>query len=605
MTRESKSRNRIMPTEERPNNSRVIYKATPRRRSSAFRPTNLSYPFQQESKSIDDVFLEEPTSHHMSIEDLPHSLLLLVFSYLHTQDLLNICLLSKFTYLPAVIQLYKKILISFDNNDAHLPSKFLDKVSVNIGTVVRQNRLPILLRVLQSSEKLSSIVKSIVFIYCHELMNRESVKLIDKILNEVSLSQLFSPHFPLYDMRLKNINFGGIQRLGINIGNVNDYESLKSIDIKLPRLSHLKIYYDINNSNNSKSIVELAKTLNESLDTLTTLEFENHPENQLGHLQELNLVNKMKLGHSNNEPVWAVFFSALSNIRSTKLRLTDLALDGFIADTGSKQSRLLNDTIDLSRIKSLQSKVTELTHANSSHFDGAIMSNFLYNIASLTLNLTKLSIHTTHDCFLCQHQCNTFVITKLLLNKLKTLVITTETPDLVSANELNEAIYKFQVKLINLKINNRSIEWQNKQAFFKATGDISKSIKPLYEQSVFYEECISKDLFHDYFLQDIESISTSLTYSLQEALTYRRNSVIVNDPMTQLIKLVKNEKCFLSFLYEYLSSNNHLAQIKCLPNLQFILILGFPLYIESEHGVKKVYLMNSYGDPYEFCFEVS
>lgn len=569
-----------------------------RRRSSTFRPSNLSYPVRERFNSTSEL-VEESIGNDCGLESLPYSILLLIFVHLKTKDLLNLCLLSKYTYLPAAVQLYKKIVIIDSYEKYDLLRAYLQDVSLNLGTFIRASNLAKLYQVINTRPKLCQIIKSIIYVN-YSIDDNAVFDDLRRILETVKLNEFFIPHVSLHDISLvtNRSAFDSIQRLGITTGFVDFKNSPAKLD--LPLLSHLKIYYE--GEDHEKQMALLLNLLGTSFDKLQFLEFQKYISHDIQPLQELNQANNLRSSQAYTPPAWVSFLQLYRRQSENKLHLTGLGIDGFIGNTGILILQLLSETIDLENLRHLQLNTREFTHGQSPHFIQAFHSTFLYDISAKTPNLTKLAVNPTHDCLLCQRDCLLEVISRRFTNKLTTLVLNMELPDIKSSLLVNAAVSESQGNLINLKIFDKSKTFQDKSKLFGVFSEISPQLKQLYEHAEYYEADIKKNLFSNYFLYDIESISSSIVneHSIQELLTYRTNSIVIDDYMVAVIDLVRANPKFTQFLVQYLIDNKHADQIKNCPRLKYFQVLGFPIYIETSDSGRDLYLMKNFGDPYYF-----
>lgn len=569
-----------------------------RRRSSAFRPSNLSYPLRERFNSTSEL-VEESIGHDSGLESLPYSILLLIFVHSKTKDLLNLCLLSKYTYLPAAVQLYKKIVVIDSYEKYDFLRKYLQDVSLNLGTFVRVKNLEKLYQVIQASAKLCQIVKSIIYVN-YTIDDDIVINKLKKIMENVRLNELFIPHVSLHDISLLTYPqaFDSIQRLGITTG-VADFREAQT-KLSLPLLSHLKIYYE--GEENDKQMSLLLNLLGDSLENLQFLEFQKYVTSDFQPLQILNQANSMRANETYPLPVWVLFLRLFRQQTAKKLSLTGLGVDGYLGSHGVVVLELLHGTIDLESLRHLQLNITELTHGHSPHFHNALHSTFLYSLSVHTPNLVKLAVNPTHDCLLCQRDCLMEVVCTRLANKLTTLVLNVELPDPESSLALNTKVAESQANLINFKIFDKSKVFHDKLSLYKVFDDIFPELKNLYEHAEYYEADIRKKLFSNYFLYDIESISSSIVneYSVQELLTYRTNSIVIDDYMIAVIDKVKKHPKFNEFLLQYFADNKLTVQIKNCIKLKYFQILGFPIYIETGEGGQNMFLMKNFGDPYYY-----
>ena len=97
-----------------------------RRKSSSFRPHNWIYPFHSAKYFPKELILEQ----------LPLVILELIFDHLQKHDLLQLCLVSRYFYLPAANRLYQTIRITGDPFAADHAQDLLGRYILGLLTLV-------------------------------------------------------------------------------------------------------------------------------------------------------------------------------------------------------------------------------------------------------------------------------------------------------------------------------------------------------------------------------------------------------------------------------------------------------------------------------------
>ena len=564
-----------------------------RRRSSWYRPSDL-YPLEDA--------LGEPLGCRAQnnwktkfIVDLPIPVLGRVFLSLHTNDLLQVCLASRMLYLPATVQLYKKIIVTESHELKKLAISQLRLSWVNYGTLIHSSKLALLLRTVHDSTKLADLIRSIIFVdetVCFDVNSSQSVEVsvqrqlvetLQAILTRVRLNELWC----LLDGSKMTLSFHAPSLLRLAL-SVETFEPSAQRQFNFPRLTHLKIYYQRESACLVAGTVELAKLL--SLQKLSTLEFEEM--HQLS-LESLNRANSML--RDQNQTIWPQFFEVLLS-SGTKLTLTRLGLDGFINDGGAHLAKLLSNTVDLSHLISLQLNVKETSHLHHSHDDYS--STLLENLTALTPNLRKLATHPTYDCLFCQHSSLIKTLSKNIPDQLSTLFAVVESPTSAYTQAVYDCIGSTQHKLVNLKLLDRSSQVADASAMLQhlMSDDYSWYIRALY-----YELVLKQSVYKNYFLYDIECISSvinSAGYN-HELFSVRTNSVILNDTMVEFVK--KNHQRLSRFLIDYFAVEPHCVSprpVLHLPQLQYLSILGLSIFFTQCNGRRRTQFMLNYGDQY-------
>ncbi|RLV83848.1 hypothetical protein JA9_003590 [Meyerozyma sp. JA9] len=558
-----------------------------RRRSSWYRPSDL-YPLRKGAVAQGGSHIRE----NKNITDLPVPVLGQVCSSLHTGDLLQVCLASRMLYLPAAVQLYKKIIVTESHELRKLAMSQSSSAWVNYGTLVHTSKLVLLLRTVCESTKLADLVRSVIFVdetkTETEAGQRRWVQTLQAMLARVRLNELWC----LLDgsrMALA-LHAPSLSRLALSVETFEPSAGREPSFFDFPRLAHLKIYYQRESARSAAGTVELARLLSaDSTRTLTTVEFE---EMHQSSLESLNRANAMNREHSHT--VWPQFFEVLRH-SGTKLALSRLGLDGFIGDRGAHLAQLLSTTVDLAQLVSLQLNVKETSHLHQSHDDYSC--TLLENLTALTPRLRKLATHPTFDCLFCQHSSLLHTLSRNVPHQLSTLFAVVESPTSAYTQAVYDCIGSTQNRLVNLKLLDRSSQAADASVMLQhlMSDDYSWYIRALY-----YESVLRQSVYKNYFLYDIECISSvigSQAYN-HDVFSVRTNSVMLNDTMVQFVR--KNHLRLARFLVAYFAVEPHCVSprpVLQLPQLQYLSILGLSIFFTQTNGRRAQFMLN-YGDQY-------
>lgn len=354
-------------------------------------------------------------------------LLIKIFQFLDTKDLLNICLVSRLFYLPAISVLYNHITVV----DKTL--RVLDALKDQLGTFAMYDNIDKLYNVLEN-KKINDLVMSMDI-------------LVDKpvILDKINVRQLTCIH-PIKDLRLPRA-----QSLCIAISG---YEWFT------PLLRKLKILYD-----NNTSMTQLGYYLVKSdiVHQLTSLELCRKEEG----MSDLNRMNRM---NDVEECVsWVHLFRVLAS-HNCKMKLQKLAIDGFV--TG-EVGMLFDQTIDNRHLTHLDYQVKQYSHLHQVHYenDNNVLSHLVHD------QLTHLTVKPTHDCLKCQYKMmhNAMVDSLQYLDVEFEFLTTKDTLALVKRIE--------QLKLKHLRFYDRTNQFVNQNKLSKAIGKKFEQIQ--FELMVF------------------------------------------------------------------------------------------------------------------------
>ncbi|CAH6719249.1 hypothetical protein CLIB1444_02S04236 [[Candida] jaroonii] len=409
-----------------------------RRKSSNFRP-NLYY---------DSALIQSKTE----FELLPVITLIKIFSYLNTTDLLSICLTSRLFYLPAIINLYEKIIII---NDDETLIKFVKNMVdyADLGTIVNFKNIDKLLGVIEHTDKVGRHIKRLIILNDKIDFDNDSNYLkLQTLISKIHLIQLINPSLNIN--RLESLNLSTLKYLSITIKQDNH----KAFDIKLPNLKALKVYYENKEFNKVKFQI-LAKNLvkNKIIDNLNKLEFEELIVKDLKLMNESN--NNLQLA------IWIDFFIELNILKFQKYTsLTTLSIDGFINNQGYQICQLMNLIFDLKNLQVLKYNIKEFSHLNEVHYEND--HNLLINLLTSS-NLKCLMINPTFDCLTCQLN---MILKMLKMVQLDTLDLKFEFLNLDNVKQLITSINN-QSNLKQLKLYDKSNEFANEHEFKKLIGD--------------------------------------------------------------------------------------------------------------------------------------
>lgn len=423
-----------------------------RRRLSSFRPTGLVYPMPP---------LHDHVTEEVTLEDLPHAVLVEISYHLHTKDLLTLCVLSRFTYLPAALVLYEKLLLGAEMMEAQA------HVDNWAGTIV--HNLDHLTQVLSQNLKLAQLVRSVV---------ASNVTLdIRGLLQAATPTSVF----------LRTVPFSEVGDLVQNVTDLGISARGKVAATKMPNLRLLKVWYD----DGFDGIVLLVHSLQGS-PNLDVLEFQRIPLT-LNRLESMNIANS---AISLTLPAWFQFFHACREL-GIRLSLRRLALDGHIEAYGPMVAALIGSVVDLSGLQWLQLCCREYTHRNSSHGPDDWRSNLVHQLVQLTPNLTHLAVNPTYDCLICQ--CESLCASlRVLAHKLEVVSLRVELMGPSLLLEVIEVVAKYQ-NLRRLRLHDRSTAQIQQKSLFQI---LPKRAIEDYKQSIYFEDELADTLFADEFLRD-------------------------------------------------------------------------------------------------------
>lgn len=583
-----------------------------RRRSSTFRPGYEGYP--QDIRRLG-----------RGLEGLPLIIQSKIFSYLDTGDVLNMCLVSKLVYFPAILQLYHRIIIWDDAEMISEVKKYTTLLEKNYGTLIHTSKLEQLLLVLCGSRKLALEVKCLVFIgeidssqimrsggdFLNPLTSLNE-NLHDNLHGNAQISQVPQPsqnhtignllhhtlfnHLKLHDFIFPSLpfsslssltsspNFNSIRSLSISCGLYNDNPT----PLNLPNLTHLRVSYK-NEKSFQISMEILASSLISSLPHVISLEFIESQDKE--KLEILNSLNNLSLDQIS--VTWVYFFISLRR-RNVHLSLESLALDGNIGNQASDIAGLVAEVIDLSLLRDLQLNIQEKSHLQSTHQEfmesfqnfqesSPIPTSFLSLLTIHTPSLEGLAINPTYNCLFCQHYSTIQTLQHILPHKLLDLLVNFESPSLHYANEIISAICNFQTRVCNLRVYDKSRAINDQRMLRKCLQ--SQELISLYEHALYYDDLIQNVLSQTTFTSQLSSLS---------------DNFLINDVMLRFIEL-SAPAGLTEFLAYYLNFgfspfiSSRFDIIRKLPCLENLNLLGLHLFVAKELGgrPKVMYVMNS------------
>lgn len=583
-----------------------------RRRSSTFRPGYEGYP--QDIRRLG-----------RGLEGLPLTIQSKIFSYLDTGDVLNMCLVSKLVYFPAILQLYHRIIIWDDAEIIGEVKKYTTLLEKNYGTLIHTSKLELLLLVLCGSRKLALEVKCLVFIgeidssqimrsggdFLNPLTSLNE-NLHENLQGNAQISQVPQPsqnhtignllhhtlfnHLKLHDFIFPSLpfsslssftsspNFNSIRSLSISCGLYND----NATPLNLPNLTHLRVSYK-NEKSFQVSMEILASSLISSLPHVISLEFIESQDKE--KLEILNSLNNLSLDQIS--VTWVYFFISLRR-RNIRLSLESLALDGNIGNQASDIAGLVAEVIDLSLLRDLQLNIQEKSHLQSTHQEfmesfqnfqesSPIPTSFLSLLTIHTPSLQGLAINPTYNCLFCQHYSTIQTLQHILPHKLLDLLVNFESPSLHYANEIISAICNFQTRVCNLRAYDKSRAINDQRMLRKCLQ--SQELISLYEHALYYDNLIQSVLSQTTFTSQLSSLS---------------DNFLINDVMLRFIEL-SAPAGLTEFLAYYLNFgfspfiSSRFDIIRKLPCLENLNLLGLHLFVAKELGgrPKVMYVMNS------------
>lgn len=491
-----------------------------RRKSLSFRPHNWTYP----------MLVLQVHSEGMSLEQLPVVLLALIFDRLQTDDLLQVCLASKYFYLPAAMRLYRRIVVTADRLALVYAKQHLLNWNCNYGTAVWSGKLALLVQVLQENDKLADLVRSVTVTEC------DDAELVSQLLLCTHAHEFYYT---------QNIQFPS--RF---LANALKLTTLLQGPLIAPSLTELCVAYPTTGAERD-AFKSLASCIveNRTYQNLRTLRFENAAER---NLEAINRLNHLRFTESKSDAPWALFFDELAK-SGVKLTLQSLALDGFLKDNGRNIAELLNQTIELRDLEALSLRCTELSHSHVAHFD--LKSTLLENVVKYTSTLKLLAVYPTDDCLTCQLNAVIQVLKEHVPNQLFNLLLALESPTAIVAQSVKRAVLYNQNKLRNLRISDRATLNDESSELYQRLNEDQISE---WEHGTYYEYRIKKSIFPDRLSWDF----------------YQDD--FVTDPLVSCIHTCKQE--IANFLKQDVIYLNATA---LLPALHYYRVVDFTLNVKE------------------------
>lgn len=480
-----------------------------RRRLSTYRPHNWNYP----------ILVLPVHEEGLSLEQLPVVILAAIFGHIKPPDLLNVCIASKYFYLPAVIQLYKRIVIT-NSILQNYADTFLTNWQLNIGTSVIAPNVAKLAAVLVNNEKLALLVQTIV------VTERCDSLLLHQILGVTNVTNLY---------------YLGEEPLPQNVlNNVRNLSTSIRSSLIAPMLTELHICSSGDDVNPEKyRYLALSMLDSNSYQNLRVLAFKNIEDRNLRMLNQMNDDDERPLAG------WILFFGAFAE-RQTRLPVTNLILEGFVKNSGKDVAHLLYNSVEVENIHSLALLCTELSHAHSIHLGSN--TTLLENLTKLTKNLSRLSISPTNDCLTCQVNAITATLKLNLPGQLLNLLVVFESPNTSISANVKLAILQSQSKLEMLRYSDKITLGGLKSEMYQLLASRVSE----WEHGSFYNYRIRKAFFPNTF-------------------SYVGDVPFLSDPLNLLIQTMG---CKIS---EVLNKDLVLRNASKMPNLRLYMLMEFPL----------------------------
>lgn len=424
-----------------------------RRRSSAYRPHNWTYP----------VLVLPIHRESISLEQLPVVTLARIFDLLSTGDLLNVCVASKYFYLPAVMKLYRRIVIT-NKLLASYARQFLTNWDANYGTAMVADKAPQFLEVIGHNEKLALLVHTII------VTETDPVPLLPEILLATNVKELYY------------VDDGHIPQKILN----NMLKLTASIKVPLiaPLLTELRLCnFDTDSSPDNYRMLAVCMLENETYHNLHTLAFEITDDRNLRKLNRLNTDFERPVAG------WVLFFAAFVQL-GVKLQLSSLTLEGHVRDSGTQIASLLNEAVDLDYLTSLALLCSELSHAHVPHYDNS--TTLLENLTKHTSSLTNLAISPSDDCLTCQVAAITHTLLTNIAGQLKNLLVVFESPNPATADSVKMAIVENQRNLVKLRFREKTTQGGLKSEIYH---NLDPAVISDWEHGAYYNYRIRRDFF--------------------------------------------------------------------------------------------------------------
>lgn len=452
-----------------------------RRRSSNFRPTNF----------YDKALIK---SEGVNLEMLPLVIITKIFTNLATSDLLNVCVSSRLLYVPAMMQLYKRILIINDEDDQLylFIKQMIDQLPSNFGTICKCKNMSKLSNVLKN-KKIGNQVRLIIFV--NDKLD------FNNALNYEQLLRLTEQGNMLTEFINPCITADIADKLELNHVRSLTF-ALKPCDLKrtqynFPSLRSLTVLYE-NDPSNIKSMEQLALGLASStvLDNLNELEFKELADMNLKALNEVN-------ENLNKSSIWIHFFTVLQH-HPKRYSLTKLVLDGAINSQGREIARVLNQRFDLTCLEELNLDIVEFSHLNEHHYEN--QNDLLINMASYCTKLKKLAITPTFNCLKCQLELTINTLNNLR-GKLISLDVKFETLNYSHTKRIYHTILASQGNLQQLILYDKSNEFHNASNMIKHVSNFTAFERGTFSIGLFLKH-FPQQLTFEQYLQLVHTMNS-------------------------------------------------------------------------------------------------
>lgn len=397
------------------------------------------------------------------LEQLPVFILARIFDLLSTTDLLNVCVASKYFYLPAVIRLYRRIIITNELLVSYA-RQFLTDWDSNYGTAIVASSTSKLLEVIAENDKLALLVHSII------VTETESVPHMEEILLVTNVKELYY----VCDLKLPQKLLNNVLKLTVPV-------RVPLIALKVTELRFCNLSHDANPD--MYHMLALTMLENELYHNLRTLAFEITEDRNLRKLNQLNTETQRPVAG------WIQFFAAFA-LLNTRLQITDLTLEGHVKDIGYRIAALLNEAIDLPQLHLLSLLCSELSHAHVPHYDNS--STLLENLTKHTCALAQLAICPTDDCLTCQVSAITNTLLSNLARQLEDLLVVFESPNLATADSVRMVIVEHQRNLKRLRFREKTTQGGLKSELYH---QLDQQLMTDWEHGAYYTHRIRRDFF--------------------------------------------------------------------------------------------------------------
>lgn len=396
----------------------------PRRRLSAFRPHHGLY-----------AAINTPL---ISVEQLPNWVLTEIFLYLQQADLANVCIASKYFYLPAASMLYRKIVVILESQKLQVVTENFSNYGANYGTLVMWKDFPKLVQVITNSPKLAAFV--------HTVVSLSAGCNVSPLLRLVSAAEVWSEDAVAIETESWAVTTTLLAPVMLRIVAPN------LVHLQLRVTDQDPLLFSELGQNMAKSGIAANLRLLEMFDTM------------VNYVRNLNLFNSPdKL-----MAPWIAFFGAIADL-GIQMLLRKLGLSGYLGNKGAEVVALLAKATDLWILESLQLLCRELSHGNSQHEEnyGTILEQMMHN----TPLVTHLAVSPTFDCLVCQEESLARTLEDVIPHQLHQLHIEFESRNAVEARAMKKVILASQLKLQMLYYRDRSVVHRERASLVKYISD--------------------------------------------------------------------------------------------------------------------------------------